>query len=53
MQYPSTTYGEWTITIKPNVINASRLNDDGYLESRSFIGYDVEDIKAILEEENA
>lgn len=41
---------EWTIEVKPNCIHAYRLGDDGYLQSRSFIGYTMKQVKEILSE---
>ena len=44
------TYNGFTITVKPNAINASRIDDEGYLKSRSFIGYTMDEVKEILDE---
>lgn len=47
----SEEFNEWTIEVKPNCIHVYKLNEDGYLNSRSFIGYTLEDVKEILTEE--
>ena len=47
----SEKFNEWTINIKPNVISVERMDEDGYLSSRSFIGYTLEEVKEILTEE--
>lgn len=44
------TYKGFTITVKPNAINASCIDDEGYLKSRSFIGYTIDEVKEILDE---
>lgn len=47
----TTKYRGYTITVKPNIINVSAMNDDGYLYSHSYIGYDIDDIKNIIDNE--
>lgn len=47
----TTEYRGYTITVKPNIINVSAMSDDGYLYSRSYIGYEIDDIKDIIDDE--
>lgn len=47
----TTRYRGYTITVKPNIINVSTMSDDGYLRSHSYIGYDIDDIKNIIDDE--
>lgn len=47
----TTEYRGYTITVKPNIINVSTMTEDGYLNSHSYIGYDIDDIKDIIDEE--
>lgn len=47
----TTEYRGYTITVKPNIINVSTMTEDGYLYSHSYIGYDIDDIKDIIDEE--
>lgn len=47
----TTEYRGFTITVKPNIINVSAMRDDGYLYSRSYIGYEIDDIKDIIDDE--